>query len=85
LEQEQEHHAVNTISAKPAQTSGQFKSQSILEFLRRDACHFECAPQGSKGNLPVHGNDAAALALRRDFLEDGMTAALAINEESESL
>jgi len=33
----------------------------------------------------MHGDDATALALRRDFLEDGMAAALAINEEAESL
>ena len=65
--------------------SVQAQSQGILEFFGRDACHFQCASQCAKGNLPVHGDDAAALALRRDFLEDGMAAALAINEESESL
>ena len=61
------------------------QSQGILEFFGRDACHFERASQSAKGNLPVHGDDAAALALRRDFLEDGMAAALAIHEKSESL
>jgi len=43
------------------------------------------SPQSAKGNLPVHGNDAAALASRRDFFEDGMAASLAINAESEPL
>jgi hypothetical protein len=61
------------------------QSQGLGEFLRRDACHFEGAPQSAKGNLPVHGDDAATLALRRDFLEDGMAATLAINKESEPL
>ena len=37
-------------------------SQSILEFLRRDAGHFERTPQSAKGNLPVHGDDATAPA-----------------------
>jgi hypothetical protein len=41
--------------------------------------------QGAEGNLPVHGDDATALTFWRDFLEDGMAAALAIHEESEPL
>ena len=61
------------------------QSQGSLEFFRRNACHFERTPQSAQRNLPVHRNDAATLALRRDFLEDGMAAALAIHEESESL
>jgi hypothetical protein len=61
------------------------QSQRPGEFLRRDACHFQRTPQSAKGNFPVHGDDATALALRRDFLEDGMAAALAIHEKSESL
>ena len=65
--------------------SVQAQSQGILEFFGRDSCHIQCASQCAKGNLPAHGADAAALALRRDFLEDGMGAALAINKESESL
>ena len=61
------------------------QSQGILEFFGRDACHFERTPQSAKGNLSVHGDDATALALRRDFFENRMAAALTINEESESL
>ena len=33
----------------------------------------------------MHGDNAAALALWGDFFQNGMAAALAINEESESL
>jgi bifunctional DNA-binding transcriptional regulator/antitoxin component of YhaV-PrlF toxin-antitoxin module len=59
--------------------------QRVLEFFRRNASHFERTPRGAKGDLPVHGDNAAALTLRRDFLQDGMAAALAIDEESKSL
>jgi hypothetical protein len=76
-------------AARPASSETVFpglqpRSKSILEFIRRDACHFERAPQSAEGNLPVHGDDATTLALRRDFLEDDMAAALAIHEKSES-
>ena len=58
--------------------------QGVGKFFGRDACQFQRTPQSTKGNFPVHGNDATALALRRDFFEDDMAAALAVNEESES-
>jgi hypothetical protein len=60
------------------------KLQGVGEFFRRDTCHFQRTPQRAKGNFPVHGDDATAFAFGRDFFEDNMAAALAVNEESES-
>ena len=58
--------------------------QGVAEFFRRDARHFQRTSQRAKGNFPVHGDDATALAFRRDFFEDDMAATLAVNKESES-
>ena len=44
--------------------------QGVGEFFPRDACHFERTSQSTKGDLPMHRDDATALPLRRDFLED---------------
>jgi len=41
-------------------TNVQAQSQGILEFFGRDACHFKCASQSAKGNLPMHGNRSRA-------------------------
>jgi hypothetical protein len=60
----------------------QVQSKGVLEFFRRDACHFKRTSQSAEGHLPVHGDNATAFALRCDFLEDGVAAALAINEET---
>ncbi len=58
--------------------------QGVGEFFRRDARQFKRTPESAKGNFPVHGDDATALAFGCDFFEDDMAAALPVNKESES-
>jgi len=60
------------------------KSQGFDEFFGSNACHFECTSQGTKGDFPVHRNDATALTLWRDLLQYAMAAALPINKESQA-
>ena len=57
----------------------------VVAFCNHLRNYLERTPQCAKGNIPVHGDDAAAFTLRRDLLENDMAATLAIHEESKPL